>query len=196
MRRLPNDETLPLFRAAATSELAQEPRTQLPEMAASEHVIADYETTRLSLKGHPLQYLREGLAAEGVSTCRAVQEEGANGRRMKVAGVVTVRQRPGSAKGVVFLTIEDETGIANIVVWPKIMKTFRREVMGARLIHIEGRIQRSPEGVVHLVASKLEDRSGALMDLSGREPQRLIAPSQMAHHPRNVRVMPKSRDFH
>ncbi|WP_139974968.1 error-prone DNA polymerase [Ochrobactrum sp. CGA5] len=195
VRRLPNDETLPLFRAAATSELADEPRTKLPEMAASEHVIADYETTRLSLKGHPLQYLREGLAAEGVSTCRAVQE-GADGRRMKVAGVVTVRQRPGSAKGVVFLTIEDETGIANIVVWAKIMKAFRREVMGARLIHIEGRIQRSPEGVVHLVASKLQDRSAALIEMSGRETQRLVAPSQTAHHPRNVRIMPNSRDFH
>jgi len=195
VRRLPNDETLPLFRAAATSELAEEPRTKLPEMAASEHVIADYETTRLSLKGHPLQYLREGLATEGVSTCRSVQE-GADGRRMKVAGVVTVRQRPGSAKGVVFLTIEDETGIANIVVWPKIMKAFRREVMGARLIHIEGRIQRSPEGVVHLVAAKLQDRSAALIEMSGREAQRLVAPSQMAHHPRNVRIMPNSRDFH
>lgn len=195
VRRLPNDETLPLFRAAATNELAEEPRTKLPEMAASEHVIADYETTRLSLKGHPLQYLREGLATEGVSTCRAVQE-GADGRRMKVAGVVTVRQRPGSAKGVVFLTIEDETGIANIVVWPKIMKAFRREVMGARLIHIEGRIQRSPEGVVHLVAAKLQDRSAALIEMSGREAQRLVAPSQMAHHPRNVRIMPNSRDFH
>ncbi|MFB8340644.1 error-prone DNA polymerase [Brucella cytisi] len=195
VRRLPNDETLPLFRAAATSELAEEPRTKLPEMTASEHVIADYETTRLSLKGHPLQYLREGLAAEGVSTCRAVQE-GADGRRMKVAGVVTVRQRPGSAKGVVFLTIEDETGIANIVVWPKIMKAFRREVMGARLIHIEGRLQRSPEGVVHLVASKLQDRSTALIEMSGREAQRLVAPSQMAHHPRNVKIMPNSRDFH
>ncbi|WP_433761320.1 error-prone DNA polymerase [Brucella anthropi] len=195
VRRLPNDETLPLFRAAAASELAEEPRTKLPEMAASEHVIADYETTRLSLKGHPLQYLREGLAAEGVSTCRAVQE-GADGRRMKVAGVVTVRQRPGSAKGVVFLTIEDETGIANIVVWPKVMKAFRREVMGARLIHIEGRLQRSPEGVVHLVASKLQDRSTPLIEMSGREAQRLVAPSQMAHHPRNVKIMPNSRDFH
>ncbi|MGC0052018.1 error-prone DNA polymerase [Brucella pituitosa] len=195
VRRLPNDETLPLFRAAATSELAEEPRTKLPEMAASEHVIADYETTRLSLKGHPLQYLREGLAAEGVSTCRGVQE-GADGRRMKVAGIVTVRQRPASAKGVVFLTIEDETGIANIVVWSKIMKAFRREVMGARLIHIEGRIQRSPEGVVHLVASKLQDRSAALIEMSGREAQRLVAPSQTAHHPRNVKIMPNSRDFH
>ncbi|MBD7992476.1 error-prone DNA polymerase [Ochrobactrum sp. Sa2BUA5] len=195
VRRLPNDETLPLFRAAETSELAEEPKAHLPAMAASEHVIADYETTRLSLKGHPLQYLREGLAATGVSTCHAVQE-GGNGHRMKVAGIVTVRQRPGSAKGVVFLTIEDETGIANIVVWPKIMKAFRREVMGARLIRIEGHVQRSPEGVVHLVAAKLEDHSNALIDLSGRDPQRLIAPSQAAHHPRNVRIMPKSRDFH
>ncbi|MEN5296842.1 error-prone DNA polymerase [Brucella sp. TWI559] len=196
VRRLPNDETLPLFRAAETSELAEEPRTKLPEMAASEHVIADYETTRLSLKGHPMQYLREGLAAQGVSTCRAVQE-GKQGGRMKVAGVVTVRQRPGSAKGVVFLTIEDETGIANIVIWPKIMKAFRREVMGARLILIDGQVQRSPEGVVHLVASKLEDRSATLIEMSGRESQRLMTPSETtARHPRNVKVMPNSRDFH
>ncbi|KAB2690741.1 error-prone DNA polymerase [Brucella pseudogrignonensis] len=196
VRRLPNDETLPLFRAAETSELAEEPRTKLPEMAASEHVIADYETTRLSLKGHPLQYLREGFSAEGVSTCRAVQQS-KQGSRMKVAGIVTVRQRPGSAKGVVFLTIEDETGIANIVVWPKIMKTFRREVMGARLILIDGQVQRSPEGVVHLVAAKIQDRSATLIEMSGREPQRLIAPSQTtARHPRNVKIMPNSRDFH
>ncbi|OYR19865.1 error-prone DNA polymerase [Brucella thiophenivorans] len=196
VRRLPNDETLPLFRAAATSELAEEPHTKLPAMAASEHVIADYETTRLSLKGHPLQYLREELMSEGFSTCRSIQE-GANGRRMKVAGVVTVRQRPGSAKGVVFLTIEDETDIANIVVWPKIMKAFRREVMGARLILIDGQLQRSPEGVVHLVASKLEDRSAVLIEMSGREPHRLITPSQTtARHPRNVKIMPNSRDFH
>jgi len=196
VRRLPNDETLPLFMAAETSELAEEPRTMLPEMAASEHVIADYETTRLSLKGHPVEYLRERLAAEGVSTCKAVQQA-TQSRRIKVAGVVTVRQRPGSAKGVVFLTIEDETGIANIVVWPKIMKTFRREVMGARLILIDGQVQRSPEGVVHLVASKLEDRSAALIEMSGREANRLIAPSQTtARHPRNVKIMPNSRDFH
>ncbi len=116
---------------------------------------------------------------------------------MKVAGIVTVRQRPGSAKGVVFLTIEDETGIANIVVWPKIMKTFRREVMGARLILIDGQVQRSPEGVVHLVAAKIQDRSATLIEMSGREPQRLIAPSQTtARHPRNVKIMPNSRDFH
>lgn len=199
VRRLPNDETLPLFQAAAASELAQEPSSQLPPMAESEHVIADYETTRLSLKGHPLHYLREELAREGVATCRAVQE-GRDKARAKVAGVVTVRQRPGSAKGVVFLTVEDETGIANIVVWPKIMKTFRSVVMGARLIHVEGQIQRSPEGVVHLVAARLEDRSAALNRLAGREGSHLSAPSQgpsqMAHHPRNLRILPRSRDFH
>ncbi|WP_343314739.1 error-prone DNA polymerase [Brucella sp. BE17] len=195
VRRLPNDETLPLFQAAAASELAQEPPSQLPPMAESEHVIADYETTRLSLKGHPLHYLRDELAREGVSTCRSVQD-GMDKARGKVAGVVTVRQRPGSAKGVVFLTIEDETGIANIVVWPKIMKKFRSVIMGARLIHVEGQIQRSPEGVVHLVAANLEDHSAALNRLGGRDAPHLTAPSQMAHHPRNVRILPKSRDFH
>ena len=195
VRRLPNDETLPLFRAAQTSELAAEPATILPAMPASEHVLADYETTRLSLKGHPLQFLRAELSAKQVATCADLQAA-KDGRRLRVAGLVTVRQRPGSAKGVVFLTIEDETGIANIVVWAKVMQAFRREVMSARLILIEGRIQRSPEGVVHLVAARLEDHSPALLDLAGKDDNRPVMSTQTGYHPRNIRIMPKSRDFH
>ena len=76
-------------------------------------------------------------------------------KRVRCAGVVLVRQRPGSAKGVVFMTLEDETGIANIVVWPKVMEQFRKEVMGARLILVEGYIQSSPEQVTHLVAAAI-----------------------------------------
>ena len=80
--------------------------------------------------------------------------------------MVLVRQRPGSAKGVVFMTLEDETGIANIVVWPKVMERFRKEVMGARLVLVEGCIQSSPEKVVHLVAERLFDRSSDLVHLA------------------------------
>ena len=87
-------------------------------------------------------------------------------RRVRCAGVVLVRQRPGSAKGVVFMTLEDETGIANIVVWPKVMEQFRKEVMGARLILVEGYIQSSPEQVTHLVAQRLFDRSHDLVGLA------------------------------
>jgi error-prone DNA polymerase len=128
-----------------------------------------------------------------------------------------VRQRPGSANGVVFMTLEDETGIANIVVWPKVMAQFRKEVMGARLILVEGRIQSSPEKVVHLVADRLIDRSHDLKALAddalggkigvasgGIPPEPLDDdrrehpdhPPQKHRHPRNVRILPRSRDFH
>jgi error-prone DNA polymerase len=131
--------------------------------------------------------------------------------------VVLVRQRPGSAKGVVFMTLEDETGIANIVVWPKVMERFRKEVMGSRLVLVEGYIQSSPEKVVHLVAERLYDRSADLHLLSddrlGRKPalpnnaalieplhddprQHPDNPAQKVRHPRNVRLLPRSRDFH
>ncbi len=137
-------------------------------MKMSEHVIADYESTRFSLKGHPMQFLRDVFSAESVSTCRQANSLG-NNTRVKLAGVITVRQRPGSASGVVFMTIEDETGIANIIIWPKLMKTYRKEVMGSRLILIEGTVQ-SAENVVHVVARKLFDRTGDLYSLSEQRP--------------------------
>ena len=136
-------------------------------------------------------------------------------QRVRCAGVVLVRQRPGSAKGVVFMTLEDETGIANIVVWPKVMERFRKEVMGARLVLVEGNIQSSPEKVVHLVAERLFDRSQDLSLLSGDDvdhleepaaaferieardgPERGKLPAPRHHHPRDVRILPPSRDFH
>jgi error-prone DNA polymerase len=127
--------------------------------------------------------------------------------------VVLVRQRPGSAKGVVFMTLEDETGIANIVVWPKVMERFRKEVMGARLILVEGYIQSSPEQVTHLVAQRLSDRSRDLVNLANDALTRehvipygtplnddrrdhLENPAQKIRHPRDVRILPASRDFH
>ena len=142
-------------------------------MPLPEQVVADYQTIRLSLKGHPMEFLRPRFAAEGVLACRDVNHAN-DRRRVRCAGVVLVRQRPGSAKGVVFMTLEDETGIANIVVWPKVMERFRKEVMGARLVLVEGHIQSSPEKVVHLVAERLIDRSSDLLLLSddrlGRKP--------------------------
>ncbi|GAB1580569.1 error-prone DNA polymerase [Phyllobacterium phragmitis] len=202
VRRLPNDETMPLFEAAQAAELAEEAKIRLPAMKMPEHVIVDYETTRLSLKGHPLEFLREGLTREGAVTCREAREA-RNGQRVKIAGVVTIRQRPGSAKGVVFITIEDETGIANIVVWAKLMKDQRKEVMGSRLLMVEGQVQRSKENVVHIVAKRLFDRSHeltTLSDRSHREPPHAgsiqSVTKSLARHPRNVRILPKSRDFH
>ena len=182
----------------------------LPAMALSEHVIADYQTTRLSLKGHPMGFLRPGFDAERVASCATV-----NGMRdadpVVCAGVVLVRQRPGN--GVVcFMTIEDETGVANLVIMPKVFEAYRKVVMGARLVVAIGRIQRSPEGVVHLMVYKLADRSAELRRLA--EPElplnTMLARADEkvkggpggsvrapAHaHPRNVRILPNSRDFH
>jgi error-prone DNA polymerase len=216
VRRLPDDVPLPLFEIATAREQPDEQARPLPDMPLPEQVVADYQTIRLSLKGHPMEFLRPMFTQERVIACEGVCH--ANDKRyVRCAGVVLVRQRPGSAKGVVFMTLEDETGIANIVVWPKVMERFRKEVMGARLILVEGYIQSSPEHVTHLVAQRLFDRSHDLMGLANDALRRkpavpagpaLIEPlhddrrqhpdnqAQKIRHPRNVRILPPSRDFH
>jgi error-prone DNA polymerase len=193
VRRIPDAKTLPLF--ADEEELPPDTTAPLPIMPLSEHVVADYQSIRLSLKGHPMQFLRDDFAQEGTRSCAGVKE-GSDGELATCAGIVLVRQQPGSAKGTVFVTLSDETGITNVVIWPKIMERYRKEVMGARLLQVEGRIQRSKDDVVHLVAEHMTDRSGEILRLSDsfRAPPR---PEHNARrHPRNVRVMPKSRDFH
>jgi error-prone DNA polymerase len=215
VRRLPDDVPLPLFEAAVAREQGDENARPLPLMPLPEQVVADYQTIRLSLKGHPMQFLRAMFSRERVMACRDICQRN-DKLSVRCAGVVLVRQRPGSAKGVVFMTLEDETGIANIVVWPKVMERFRKEVMGARLVLIEGRIQSSPEKVVHLVAERLVDRSSDLALLSEdrlgpqavphgpmpAEPlqddlrQHPDSPAQRIRHPRDVRILPASRDFH
>jgi error-prone DNA polymerase len=177
--------------------------------------VHDYETIRLSLKAHPVSFLRERLAQAGAIPAARIDQV-PDGRRVAVAGVVLVRQRPGSAKGVVFLTLEDETGVANAVVWPKVFDKYRALVMGARLLLIRGRIQRAPDSeglVTHLVAETVEDRTADLDLLSDTplKPPRSHADGSTAspergekayeervthRHPRNVRVLPRSRDFH
>ncbi len=216
VRRLPDDVPLPLFQAAVAREQPDENAKPLPEMPLPEQVVADYQTVRLSLKGHPMEFLRERFTRERVVACKDVNHTN-DKRRVRCAGVVLVRQRPGSAKGVVFMTLEDETGIANIVVWPKVMEQYRKEVMGARLILVEGYIQSSPEGVTHLVAQRMFDRSHDLIGLANDSLSRkhpvpagpaLIEPlnddrrehpdnpAQKIRHPRDVRILPPSRDFH
>lgn len=196
VRRLPDHAALPLFEAAQQTELSDEEPLALPAMKLSEHVITDYEMTRLSLKAHPLSFLRENLKKDGVLTCCDAMEI-AGGAVATIAGIVTVRQKPGSAKGVVFLTMEDESGIANIVVWPKIMARFRREVMGGKLLLITGKMQRDSSGVTHLVAAYIEDRSMDLINLSERPEHFATLESEpVARHPRQFRALPKSRDFH
>ncbi|MBP0109985.1 MULTISPECIES: error-prone DNA polymerase [Bradyrhizobium] len=216
VRRLPDDVPLPLFEAATAREQPDEGARPLPAMPRAEQVVADYQTIRLSLKGHPMEFLREMFTRERVVACKEISHENER-RRVRCAGVVLVRQRPGSASGVVFMTLEDETGIANVVVWPKIMEQYRKEVMGARLILVEGYIQSSPEKVTHLIAQRMVDRSHDLVGLANdalsrkhpvpagatvveplNEDPRALAdmPAQKIRHPRNVRILPPSRDFH
>ncbi len=194
---------LPLFQAERDE--GPEARVPLPAMPASEHVVSDYQTLRLSLKAHPMSFLRASMTRQGYAKAEDLATA-RNGRRLRLAGLVLIRQRPGSAKGVCFITLEDETGVANLVVWPKVMAAFRKVIMTARLMDVTGRIQRDPvSGVVHMVVEALEDRSDALLRLADRE---LVVPLSRAdevtrpipaprhHHPRNARIIPRSRDFH
>jgi len=162
-------ERLPLFERPGLKLRDQEPHTALPVMPAGEHVIQDYRTLSLSLKAHPVSFLRRELERERITPSGRLASL-ANGCRLSVAGLVLVRQRPGSAKGVIFLTIEDEEGVANIIVWKKAFDRFRPVVMGARMVRVDGRLQ-SASGVIHIVAERIFDltpRLAALSEGAGR----------------------------
>jgi len=229
---------LPLFRAAAErDEGAEKVRTSLPIMPLSEEVVADYQTTRLSLKAHPMAFLRAPLAERGFVRACDLRERKFRSM-VHVAGVVLIRQRPGSAKGVCFITLEDETGVINLVVWPDLKEKYRKVVMGARLMEVRGRVEYDDE-VIHVIAAHMVDATHELHRLSDDLLSAPVAradhvssplparfgPSQMREgeddphakpidpwepppsgnrecgflsqgHPRDVRVIPKSRDFH
>jgi error-prone DNA polymerase len=196
---------LPLFAyAEARDEGSEGERARLPEMPLSEHVVNDYQTIRLSLKAHPMRFLREHYAAQKFVTADQLKTI-RDGKRLSIAGLVLIRQRPGSAKGVVFITLEDETGVANLVVWPDVFETQRKIVMGARLMAVHGVVQKDEDdGVIHVIARRLEDHSHMLRHLSedmmdaplsrGDAPGAMRPPP--GRHPRDVEVIPKSRDFH
>ena len=197
-RTLVSASELPLFAAAREREEgAERVATELPAMALCEEVVADYQTQRLSLKAHPMSFLRPGLAARGF--VRACDLRSRKYRSMvNVAGVVLIRQRPGSAKGVVFITLEDETGVANLVVWPDTMEKYRKVVMGARLMEVRGRVEYDEE-VIHVIAGHIVDATPELHRLSDDLLQPAIAHADHAGnhgHPRDARIIPKSRDFH
>jgi len=204
-RALKTAPDLPLFTYADTRDEGSESHpAQLPPMPLSEHVVNDYQTIRLSLKAHPMRFLREQYDARKFITADRLNSI-RDGKRLSIAGLVLIRQRPGSAKGVVFITIEDETGIANLVIWPDVFDKQRKIVMGARLMAVHGIVQRDPDSeVIHVVARKLEDHSHMLSHLSddiiAAPLSRGDAPGAMrpppGRHPRDVEVIPKSRDFH
>ena len=232
VRRTPVN-TLPLFEAAQAKELGTEEDARLPAMTKGEHVVADYQSVRLSLKGHPMEFLREKFRAMGVLSCEEFAQA-KNGSQAKVAGVVLIRQRPGKGNAI-FITLEDETGISNLLLWASRFEAMRRPVMAARLMLATGEVQRSVEGVTHLMVSRVEDCTDMLDEITklGDTPVAMmhadevkrpvyrqedrrkerhekgtsdkpvkykpstIQPKYTRHgHPRNVRILPKSRDFH
>jgi error-prone DNA polymerase len=206
VKALAKAKSLPLFTFADVTDSGEEPRVALPEMPLSEHVVNDYQTLKLSLKAHPLSFLRGLCDRERVTDNRKLREL-KNNAFVSVAGVVLIRQRPGSAKGVVFLTLEDEFAVCNVVIWPHALERYRSIVMGSRLMLIRGRIQRTEE-IIHVVANQIEDKTPWLSLLT--EDKSLLAspladevtrpgadPRQpTVRHPRQVRIIPKSRDFH
>jgi error-prone DNA polymerase len=161
--------TLPLFDGQGVSPaVAEDEHAALPALPPGMEVLEDYASLRLSLKNHPMAFLRDGLAAAGTDVQPlSILDDAPNGKRMTIAGLVICRQRPGSAKGVVFLTLEDESGNGNIVVWPDRFERYRRITIGARLMRIEGRVQRSGI-VVHLVAERMHDISASLLQLTAQ----------------------------
>jgi error-prone DNA polymerase len=187
----------PIVAWPGSADLFDERPVALPQATLGEHVVADYAALGLSLKAHPVAFFRDELAARGILTSARHRDERLAGRRVTVAGLVLVRQRPGTAKGVIFLTLEDETGIVNVVVWPKVFEANRRVLMTAQFLVVRGRIQR--EGlVIHVVAEELIDLTAELRRLGDGT---ATLPKPAKDHREGGGSWrppwtPKSRDFH
>jgi error-prone DNA polymerase len=160
--RVGDQDDLPLFMSWPARET--EPDARLPPMPLGAHVVEDYRRLSLSLKAHPTSFMRARLSARGILRSDALPKV-KNGERVTVAGLVLVRQRPGTAKGVIFMTLEDETGVANVIVWPKAFERLRAIVLGARFVAVTGKLQ-CEAGVIHIVAERMEDLTPMLGMLS------------------------------
>ncbi|PRX11388.1 UNVERIFIED_ORG: DnaE-like error-prone DNA polymerase [Martelella mediterranea] len=196
---------LPLFSDPIDGEHISEPDVMLPVMNLGEQVVEDYVATRMSLRAHPMELLRPNMPGLTLHSDLATTRQ----RRVSVSGLVITRQRPGTASGVIFLTLEDETGVSNVVVWKKVYERFRRTVMGGRLLKVTGKLQR--EGVVvHIIAETIEDCSWRLSELGHpmddaigvNDPKADATPRRVklqprARHPREqAKKLFPSRDFH
>jgi error-prone DNA polymerase len=156
------EDALPLLTPHLGDEFFPEPEVALPTMPLCEHVVEDYVTTGLSLKQHPVHFFRERLLTLGAIRNAQLRDEAlSQDSIVTVAGLVLVRQRPGTSKGVVFMTLEDETDIANVIVWPKVFERNRRTVMTSRFLAVRGRLQRAGL-VIHVVAESFTDLSTQL----------------------------------
>jgi len=188
------DDALPLLTPHLNDDFFPEPQIALPAMPLCEHVVEDYVTTGLSLKEHPVRFFREQLTGLSAIHNAALREEAiAQDSTVTVAGLVLVRQRPGTSKGVVFMTLEDETDIANIIVWPKVFARNRRTVMTSRFLAVRGRLQRAGL-VIHVVAERFIDLSAQLPWLRDGD---LFSPKFSGGlRPEDDRLPLRSRDFH
>ncbi|RUU47539.1 DNA polymerase III subunit alpha [Mesorhizobium sp. M6A.T.Ca.TU.002.02.2.1] len=189
-------ETLPLFDRPAIRLRDLEPETRLPTMPLGEHVVHDYRSLGLSLKAHPLAFLRQRLDRSGV-TPNARLPSVPDGRRVSVAGLVLVRQRPGTGKAI-FLTLEDEHAVANVIFWERTFNRYRPIVMGARFVRVTGKLQ-SESNVIHIVAEKIEDLTPWLSVLLEEKPDVPVVQSDRQDIPtlsgKAESVMPKGRNF-
>lgn len=168
-------------------------------MGEGAEVVEDYRASGLSLRAHPLAFLRDELKARRMITCEQLQTV-KDGRWIELAGIVLVRQKPGSAKGVMFITLEDETNVANLVVWTNIFEKNRRTVLGAAMMGVRGQVQREGE-VIHLIAQRLDDLSPLLASVGHRadvsEVYRVsradVVKSPMRPDPRELAASPLGR---
>jgi error-prone DNA polymerase len=163
-------DTLPLFEEADRREQGIQPEitenpVDLPPMTGGREVVEDYRSHGLTLRAHPVSFLREELGRRAINQCRDLQQA-RDGARISVAGLVLVRQKPGSAKGVMFITLEDETDIANLIVWPSLFERQRRTILGAQMMTCRGKVQRA-SGVIHLIAENLIDETELLNSVGG-----------------------------
>jgi error-prone DNA polymerase len=186
LRRAGDRDDLPLFARATMPSL--EPDADLPPMLPGQQVVEDYRHLFLSLKAHPVSFLRGELNARGILRHDLLPAM-PSGPRVTVAGLVLVRQRPGTGNAI-FMTLEDETGVANAILWPRTFEQYRPVIMGARLVSITGMLQ-NEKGVIHIVAEHFEDLSPLLRTLSDNQPKLpKIIPDIVEQ------VMPKGRNFH
>ncbi|MCJ8352855.1 error-prone DNA polymerase [Novacetimonas hansenii] len=185
------DESLPLFAAAAVVREVEEPEVLLQPMRDGAEVARDYNRTGLTLRDHPVAFLRADLIERGMVTCRQALEA-RDRSSLSVAGLVLVRQRPGSAEGVVFMTLEDETAAINVIIWPDMFERFRRVVLSGQMLGVVGRLQKEGE-VVHLVTREIVDLSFLLADVGNRSLHDFSDPEQ-GRLRENIVV--KARNFH
>lgn len=177
------------------SESANEPQLTLPFLTEAAHVIEDYATTGLSLKAHPVSFVRPQLNSLGVTLTGNLPKM-KNGDKIKVAGLITVRQRPGTAKGVLFVTIEDESGFANLVVWEKVFEAYRREIVQARLLMVEGKLQIEGE-VIHVITNRCHNLSPLLKNMAtNTDPEVALETLSRADEKDPEDVFHKGRNFH